>query len=74
MDRKQFNAPLASKQIIQIKLADMITEISLGLQGVYRVGRLIDSNAYTPEMISLVKRNNCGKALNISRNARDILG
>jgi glutaryl-CoA dehydrogenase len=74
MDRKQFNAPLASKQIIQIKLADMITEISLGLQGVYRVGQLIDSNSYTPEMISLVKRNNCGKALHISRNARDILG
>lgn len=74
MDRKQFNAPLASKQIIQIKLADMITEITLGLHSVHRVGRLIDSNMYTPEMISLVKRNSCGKALTISRNARDILG
>jgi glutaryl-CoA dehydrogenase len=74
MDRKQFNAPLASKQIIQIKLADMITEITLGLQSAYRVGKLIDSNEYTPEMISLIKRNNCGKSLQISRNARDILG
>ena len=74
MDRKQFNAPLASKQIIQIKLADMITEITLGLQSAYRVGKLIDSNNITPEMISLIKRNNCGKSLQISRNARDILG
>jgi len=74
MDRKQFNAPLASKQIIQIKLADMMTEISLGLQSAYRVGKLIDSNEYTPEMISLIKRNNCGKSLQISRTARDILG
>jgi glutaryl-CoA dehydrogenase len=74
IDRKQFNAPLASKQLIQIKLADMITEITLGLHGVHRVGRLIDSNMYTPEMISLVKRNNCGKSLTIARNARDILG
>jgi len=74
MDRKQFNAPLASKQIIQIKLADMMTEISLGLQSACRVGRLIDSDDYTPEMISLIKRNNCGKSLQISRTARDILG
>ena len=74
MDRRQFNAPLGSKQIIQIKLADMITEITLGLQSAYRVGKLIDSNEYTPEMISLIKRNNCGKSLQISRNARDILG
>ena len=74
MDRKQFNTPLASKQIIQIKLADMMTEITLGLQSVYRVGRLIDTNQSTPEMISLIKRNNCGKSLQISRNARDILG
>jgi len=74
MDRKQFNAPLASKQIIQIKLADMMTEISLGLQSAHRVGRLIDSDDYTPEMISLIKRNNCGKSLQISRVARDILG
>ena len=74
MDRKQFGAPLASKQLVQIKLADMITEITLGLHSVHRVGRLIDSNEYTPDMISLVKRNNCGKALQITRNARDILG
>jgi glutaryl-CoA dehydrogenase len=74
MDRTQFNAPLASKQIIQIKLADMMTEITLGLHGVYRVGRLMDSQQCTPDMISLVKRNNCGKSLQISRQARDILG
>ena len=74
IDRKQFKSPLASKQIIQIKLADMITEITLGLQGAYRVGRLIDSDNYSPEMISLIKRNNCGKSLQIARNARDILG
>jgi glutaryl-CoA dehydrogenase len=74
MDRKQFNAPLASKQIIQIKLADMITEITLGLQSAYRVGKLIDSDDYTPEMISLIKRNNCGKSLQISRVARDMIG
>jgi glutaryl-CoA dehydrogenase len=74
MDRKQFGASLASKQIIQIKLADMISEITLGLHAVHRVGRLIDSNEYTPDMISLVKRNNCGKALQIARNARDTLG
>ena len=74
MDRKQFGTSLASKQIIQIKLADMISEITLGLHAVYRVGRLIDSNEYTPDMISLVKRNNCGKALQIARNARDTLG
>ena len=74
LDRKQFNAPIASKQIIQIKLADMITEITLGLQSAYRVGRLIDSNNYSPEMISLIKRNNCGKSLQIARLARDILG
>ena len=74
MDRKQFNTPLASKQIIQIKLADMMTEITFGLQSAYRLGKLMDSNDYTPEMISLIKRNNCGKSLQISRNARDILG
>ena len=74
MDRKQFNAPLASKQIIQLKLADMITEITLGLQGSLRLGRLMDDQSYTPEMISIMKRNNCGKALHISRHARDILG
>ena len=74
MDRKQFSTSLASKQVIQIKLADMITEITLGLQSAYRVGKLIDKNGYTPEMISLIKRNNCGKSLQISRTARDILG
>jgi hypothetical protein len=61
-------------KVQEIKLADMITEITLGLHSVHRVGQLIDSNNYTPEMISLVKRNSCGKALTISRNARDILG
>ena len=74
MGRKQFGVPLASKQLIQIKMADMITEITLGLHVVHRVGRLIDSNEYIPEMISLVKRNNCGKALKIARDRRDILG
>ena len=74
MERKQFGASLASKQLIQIKLADMITEITLGLHAVHRVGRLMDDNDYTPDMISLVKRNNCGKALQIARNSRDILG
>ena len=74
MERKQFGAPLASKQLVQIKLADMITEITLGLHAVHRVGRLMDDNDYTPDVISLVKRNNCGKALQIARNSRDILG
>ena len=74
IDRKQFGNTLASKQLIQIKLADMITEITLGLYSVYRVGKLIDNNEYTPDMISLVKRNNCGKSLQIARNARDIFG
>lgn len=74
MERKQFGASLASKQLIQIKLADMLTEITLGLHTAERVGRLIDKNNYTPDMISLIKRNNCGKSLTITRNARDILG
>lgn len=74
MDRKQFGVPLASKQLVQKKLADMQTEIALGLQGALRVGRLIDQNQMKPEMISLVKRNNCMKALDISRSARDIHG
>jgi glutaryl-CoA dehydrogenase len=74
MDRKQFGEPLASKQLVQKKLADMQTEIALGLQGALRVGRLIDQNQMKPEMISLVKRNNCMKALDISRSARDIHG
>lgn len=74
LDRHQFNAPLASKQLIQKKLADMQTEISLGMQAALRVGRLIDEDNFVPEMISLIKRNNCQKALEIARSARDIHG
>lgn len=74
LDRVQFDKPLASKQLIQKHLADMQTEITLGLQTVLRVGRLIDNNQMQPEMISLVKRNNCQKALEIARSARDIHG
>jgi len=74
MDRSQFNKKLASNQLIQLKLADMITEITLGLQGVLRVGRLLDESILVPETISMMKRNNCSKALHISRQARDMLG
>ena len=74
LERTQFNEPLASKQLIQKKLADMQTEITLGLQTVFRVGRLIDSGDMKPEMISLVKGNNCQKALDIARTSRDIHG
>jgi glutaryl-CoA dehydrogenase len=74
LDRKQFNRPLAQTQLFQKKLADMQTEISLGLQGSLRVGRLLDDAKAAPEMISLVKRNNCGKALDIARLARDMHG
>ena len=74
LDRVQFGEPLAAKQIIQKKLVDMQTEISLGLQSCLRVGRLIDEQKMIPEMISLIKRNNCGKALDIARSARDIHG
>ncbi|NVJ65912.1 MAG: acyl-CoA dehydrogenase [Gammaproteobacteria bacterium] len=74
LERKQFNKPLASMQLFQKKLADMQTEITLGLQGSLRVGRLIDEKAFKPEMISLVKRNSCGKALEIARMARDMHG
>ncbi len=74
LDRKQFNKPLAQTQLFQKKLADMLTEITLGLQGSLRVGRLIDEGKMAPEMISLVKRNNCGKALDIARQARDMHG
>lgn len=74
MERKQFGAPLASKQLVQKKLADMETEINLGLQAALRVGRLIDEERFKPEMISLIKRNNCQKALDIARNARDMHG
>ena len=74
LDRKQFNKPLAQTQLYQKKLADMLTEITLGLQGSLRVGRLLDEGKMAPEMISLVKRNNCGKALDIARQARDMHG
>ena len=74
LDRKQFNKPLAGTQLFQKKLADMMTEISLGLQASLQVGRLMDQAEAAPEMISIVKRNNCGKALDIARNARDMHG
>ncbi len=74
LDRKQFNKPLAANQIIQLKLTDMLTEISLGMQASLRIGRLLDENILIPEDISIIKRNNCLKALNIARNARDMLG
>lgn len=74
LDRPQFGRPLAANQIIQLKLANMMTEITLGLQSVLRVGRLMDEDRCTPEMISLVKRNSCGKALEIARHARDMHG
>ncbi|HKJ62990.1 MAG TPA: acyl-CoA dehydrogenase, partial [Hyphomicrobiales bacterium] len=74
LDRKQFGKPLAATQLFQKKLADMQTEIALGLQGSLRVGRLMDEKKFTPEMISLIKRNNCGKALDIARAARDMHG
>jgi glutaryl-CoA dehydrogenase len=74
LDRKQFNRPLAQTQLYQKKLADMMTEISLGLQASLRVGRLMDEAKAAPEMISLVKRNNCGKALDIARASRDMHG
>ncbi|CCB63539.1 MULTISPECIES: acyl-CoA dehydrogenase [unclassified Hyphomicrobium] len=74
LDRKQFNRPLAATQLVQKKLADMETEITLGLQAALRVGRLLDNGKFAPEMISLIKRNNCGKALDIARIARDMHG
>ncbi len=74
LDRKQFGRPLAANQLIQKKLADMQTEIALGLQAALRVGRLLDEGRATPEMISLIKRNSCGKALDIARAARDMHG
>ncbi|MEZ5844650.1 MAG: acyl-CoA dehydrogenase [Hyphomicrobiaceae bacterium] len=74
LDRKQFGRPLAQTQLVQKKLADMLTEISLGLQGSLRVGRLMDEGRAVPDMISIVKRNNCGKALDIARMARDMHG
>ncbi|MCA0055909.1 acyl-CoA dehydrogenase [Mesorhizobium sp. B261B1A] len=74
LDRKQFGKPLASTQLYQKKLADMQTEIALGLLASLRVGRLLDEGKMAPEMISIVKRNNCGKALDIARQARDMHG
>jgi len=74
LDRSQFGRPLAQNQLIQKKLADMQTEITLGLQACLRVGRLLDEGRAAPEMISLVKRNSCGKALDIARMARDMHG
>jgi glutaryl-CoA dehydrogenase len=74
LDRKQFGRPLASNQLIQRKLADMMTEISLGLQGSLRLGRMKDEGIASVEITSILKRNNCGKALEISRVARDMLG
>ncbi len=74
MDRKQFGRPLAATQIMQLKLANMQTEITLGLQSCLRLGRLIDEGKLMPEAISLLKRNNCGKALDIARTARDMHG
>ncbi|MFP5512835.1 MAG: acyl-CoA dehydrogenase [Alphaproteobacteria bacterium] len=74
LDRKQFGRPLAQTQLVQKKLADMMTEITLGLQAALRVGRMMDDGSWSPEAISLIKRNNCGKALDIARVARDMHG
>ena len=74
LDRKQFGRPLAANQLIQKKLADMQTEIALGLQGALRLGRLMEQGRAAPAAISLMKRNNCGKALDIARMARDMHG
>ncbi len=74
MERVVFGKPIAGTQLVQKKLADMQTEIALGLQGALALGRLLDSGAYVPEAISLMKRNNCGKALDIARVARDVHG
>jgi glutaryl-CoA dehydrogenase len=74
LDRKQFGRPLAANQLIQKKLADMQTEIALGLQGALRLGRMMEAGRAAPASISLMKRNNCGKALDISRMARDMHG
>ncbi len=74
LGRKMFGRPLANTQLVQKKLADMLTEITLGLHGVLQLGRLMDAGQASPEMISLLKRNNCGKALDIARVARDMHG
>lgn len=74
LERKQFGRPLAATQLIQLKLADMQTDIGLALQGCYRAGSLMDADEIAPELISLIKRNSCGKALDVARAARDMLG
>lgn len=74
MERTQFDRPLAANQLIQLKLANMQTEIALGLQGCLRAGQMMDSDGVSPDLISLIKRNSCGKALEVARNARDMLG
>jgi glutaryl-CoA dehydrogenase len=74
LDRKQFNRPLAANQIVQLKLTEMLSEITIGLQASLRIGRLLDENISIPENISIIKRNNCLKSLHIARNARDMLG
>ena len=74
LDRKQFGKPLAQTQLFQLKLANMMTDITLGLQGALQVGRLLDDANAAPEMISIIKRNNCGKALEAARHARDMHG
>ncbi|WP_193408599.1 acyl-CoA dehydrogenase [Tardibacter chloracetimidivorans] len=74
LERKQFNRPLAATQLVQLKLANMVTEIAMGLQAALRVGRRLDEGELVPETISLIKRNNCGKALEIARIARDMHG
>ncbi len=74
LDRKQFDRPLAATQLVQLKLADMVTEITLGLQAALRIGRRLEAGELIPETISLLKRNNCGKALDIARIARDMHG
>src|SRR5204862_2295184 len=74
LERKQFGRPLAANQLIQKKLADMLTEISLGLQGALRLGRMKDDGSASAEVTSILKRNSCGKALDIARAARDMLG
>jgi glutaryl-CoA dehydrogenase len=74
LERSQFGRPLAANQLVQLKLADMQTEIALGLQGCLRAGQLMDAGRIAPELISLIKRNSCNKALDIARKSRDMLG
>tara|TARA_B110000305_G_C19394008_1_gene616425 strand:+ start:858 stop:1352 length:495 start_codon:yes stop_codon:yes gene_type:complete len=74
LDRKQFGSPLAANQLIQKKLADMSTEIAIGRQACFQVAKLMDSGTAAPEMISMIKRNSCGKSLAIARECRDMLG